>query len=520
MKPFYKGKKPQSTPSPPGLKLNTIPGELKEQKRWVNWRKVQRGGKLTKVPINPSNGEQARSNGPVTWGTDSQAVKRFKKGDVDGIGFVLGDGYVGIDLDDCRNPATGEIESRAWEIIRDIDSYAEVSPSGTGIHILARGILPAGRRRKGHIEIYSSGRYFTVTGWHLKGSPSTIEERSDAIRRLHQQAFSEAQAKGTTSCRTDSVANVETDAELIERARRAANGAKFERLWAGDRSGYDSQSEADLALCMILAFWTGRDAARIDALFRQSGLFRDKWDERHGADGRTYGQITMDNAIQQTRDVYRAEGRRRHTGRKTAQTGQHLALIVVNNRQLRNVTTEALEALQHGNDPPSFFVRMGSMVRVRMDEKERPIVDTVGELELQSRIARVASYVRISKGKQVECAPPRDLVRDILGLGSWSLPPLEGIVEAPILRPGGTVLDRPGYDPSTHLFYAPADGLKVPAIPIKPTAEEVADALAFLNEAISEFPYVDEASRANTFGLLLTPVGEASHLRPNSFGVH
>jgi putative DNA primase/helicase len=94
------------------------------------------------------------------------------------------------------------------------------------------------------------------------------------------------------------------DTDLIEKAKTAANGAKFSRLWAGDDSEYGSQSEADLALCCMLAFWTGGDAGRVDALFRSSGLYRKKWDDRHFGDGRTYGQSTVEEALKRTSEYY------------------------------------------------------------------------------------------------------------------------------------------------------------------------------------------------------------------------
>ena len=485
-----------------------IPEELKTSPRWVNWRQVERNGKITKLPVNPITGDPASCSNPMTWGSFDQAMVRCEGGGVNGIGFQLGFPFVGIDLDKCRNRETGEVEPWAVEIVRRLSTYAEISPSGYGIHLLAKGKLPPGARRKGRIEMYGEGRYFTVTGNHLDGTPHTIEERTHALKDLHFRIFGERRAtdKPPHMDRADGTVSW-TDAELIEKARQAKNGEKFERLWTGDFSGYPSQSEADLALCMILAFWTRRAPDRIDILFRQSGLFRAKWDERHGAEGQTYGHITIDRAIEQCSEVCGPEGRRENTKPRAKQACQRLALIVVNNRQLRDITAETISALHAENEPPSLFVQRGRLARVRMDENQRPMVETVGELELRPRVAQVASYVRLtSDGRQVECPPPHDLLRNVLGLGEWSFPPLEGIVEAPILRPDGTLLDRPGYDSKTHLLYFPADGLQVPAISRNPSSHDVADARELVDEAIGEFPFVDEASRANALGLLLTPV--------------
>jgi len=503
---LYKTNVVRSTRPPRAPSFDSIPDGPKQVTRWVNWCVIQRDGKPTKKPINPGNGEPASCTDPSTWGTYDQAVERFKRGGVDGIGFELGDDYVGIDLDHCRNPDTGELESWAQEIIRDLDSYAEVSPSGTGIHILAKGSLPKGRRRKGHIEIYSSGRYFTVTGWHFKGSPSTIEERSSAIRTLHQQVFSEAHSRSKTSCRTDSVAKAETDAELIERVCKVANGAKFDQLWSGNWTGYDSQSEADLALCVILAFWTGSDAIRIDALFRRSGLFRNKWDERHGADGRTYGQITIDKAIGQAPRVRRSGGRCKKVSQRAEEVGARLPTILVNDRQLREVTEDALEALVAANNPPALFVRSGHLVRIRSDETGRSAIEVVTQDHLRARLTEISNSVRSSKNGLRDCFPPVPLIENILALGAWPFPPLRNLTEVPVLRPGGTVLHVPGYDTTTQLVYSPAPGLNMPEIPSAPTGSDIASALDLIEEMIGDFPFVGKPDKANLLATALTPV--------------
>jgi len=472
----------------------------------------ERNGRPTKLPINPDSGEPASCADPSTWGTYEQAVERFKRGGVDGIGFQLGADYVGVDLDKCRNPETAAVKPWAQKIIRQLCSLTEISPSGTGIHIWVKGVLPKSGRRKGRIEIYDSSRYFTVTGRHLQGTPDTINERRAELLALHARLFTNKNGKSKASAGTRSAGPVGpsssmSDSELIDRAMSAKNGEKFSRFWAGNwGADYASQSEADLALCCMLAFWTQRDSGRIDKLFRQSGLYREKWNERHGADGRTYGEITVDKAVEETSEVYTPGGRGEKISPKAGSADQHLPVIVVNSRQLRDVTADALKSLVGANEPPVFFVRGGKLARVRKDEEHVPIIDTVGEYELRAHLARAADYVRLNDKGESPCPPPKDVVGDILGLGQWNFPPLHGIVEVPILRPDGTVLAEPGYDPSTHLLYSPADGLKVPAIPSNPSADDVAAARALLDEAIGDFPYIDEASRANAFGLLLTPV--------------
>ncbi len=285
-----------------------IPPDLAERPQWVIWRWEERDGKATKPPYSAINGGLASSTDPSTWTTFDKAHAVSGEGDWNGVGFVFteDDPFAGADLDKCRNPVTGSIDPKAREVVDALNSYTEISPSGTGLHVICRGPLPPGGRKRGTLEMYDSGRYFCVTGEHLEGTPLTIEERGEELAALHAMTFAKAEAKVTNTNVPVNGKLFLADAELLEKARTAKDGAKFTALMGGDWSGYPSQSEADSALCFILAFWCGRDAARIDGLFRQSGLYRQKWDERHYGDGHTYGQGTIERALELTTETYKA----------------------------------------------------------------------------------------------------------------------------------------------------------------------------------------------------------------------
>lgn len=287
----------------------SIPAELQSVPRWVLYiahhtdkRKESGLPKTSKVPYRVSGGK-ASTTDPRSWSTFDQAVARLERGGYSGIGFVFSadDRYVGIDLDGCVDPATGEIAPWALAVVKRFASYTEVSPGGDGLHIIVRGTLPPGGRKKGDVEVYDWGRFFTMTGNVLPGAPATVEERTDELAAWHAEAFPPP-AVAASIARTPH-AELTDDAELLARARHARNGEKFRRLydlgdWAGE--GYLSQSDADLALCGSLRFWTGADLGRMDALFRASALMRAKWDERRGTD--TYGQMTLAKAL--LGDVY------------------------------------------------------------------------------------------------------------------------------------------------------------------------------------------------------------------------
>ena len=184
----------------------------------------------------------------------------------------------GIDLDHCLDPATGEIEPWARDILAQFSgTYAEISPSKKGVKIFVRGTVPGGIK-KGNIEIYPSGRFFTVTGNRWGEHPSSLADGQEALTALYDRVKAEGQTTAPpddADHQTPMPKGELSDDCILELAHGAKNGNEFSFLWAGKWEGtYPSQSEADLALCNLLAFYTGPHPDRIDRLFRQSGLFR------------------------------------------------------------------------------------------------------------------------------------------------------------------------------------------------------------------------------------------------------
>jgi len=267
------------------------PGELRTVDQFVCWLEEDRDGNVTKVPYSVHGG-RASSTNPKTWAPFDEAVAVSAR--YDGIGFVFteDDPFAGIDIDKCRNAETGEIEPWAWKIVAALDSYTEVSPSGTGLHVFVKATLPGPNNRKGPLEMYESGRYFTLTGEHLGGMPTEIHERQDVLERLYRHVFKVENASSTTNGYKPRSASLDVgDEDLLALAKQAKNGEKFSRLWRGDTSDYGGdESRADLALSSLLAFWTDGDTARMDYLFRQSGLYRDKWN-RHDYRERTFNKV-------------------------------------------------------------------------------------------------------------------------------------------------------------------------------------------------------------------------------------
>jgi hypothetical protein len=243
--------------------------DLKAQRRWVLWRLEKRDGKDTKVPYQIS-GRKASSTDPGTWATFVEVSANTE--DFSGIGAVMGevDGIwvSGNDIDHCYDPETGEFLPEARAIFTGLNSYTELSPSGTGCHTLIIGNL---RDRAGlkepyrgleSVELYDKARYLTFTGRHIPGTPTEILEREDAFNTLYDDVRTAKPAK----------AGIIVKISVSEEER-------LRKLMAGDISDHnDDHSTADFALCCLLAKKYGCNPFKIQAEFEKSGLYREKWE--------------------------------------------------------------------------------------------------------------------------------------------------------------------------------------------------------------------------------------------------
>lgn len=288
------------------MSFETFPDELKRSGLFCCWRYENRNGNRTKVPFHPISGIHAKSNDPGSFASFSEAVQA--KG-YDGVGIGIFAGVCAIDLDDCITDS-GYYTQEAVEIIRLMHSYTEVSPSGTGLHILFRadGFQYDTSKyyvmnHKSGVEVYVAGatnKYVTVTGEQAVGNCYPFGERSRELAELLERYMRRPDAPaGVNGINAANAVSLPANETLLELALK---NQTFSQLWNGSANGFPSQSEADLALCGLLAFWTRKDPQRMDALFRKSGLMRPKWDERHGKD--TYGALTVQKAIASCTKAY------------------------------------------------------------------------------------------------------------------------------------------------------------------------------------------------------------------------
>ena len=274
---------------------------------WCNYKLVDdpaRPDKPKKLPKNSKTGGNAMSNNPDTWSSYEEALEGISKGYGEGLGFFFSPPYFGVDIDDIDEDIekykNGDTENVVSEFIHGLGTYAEYSQSGNGIHLICKGELPPGGRRKGSFEMYQNGRYFIMTG-NIASEYVDIRDCTEDIKYLHSKYVgSPEQIIHNTNKSID--VDLEED-KIIELAFKSKQGQAFSTLYNGFWNGlYPSQSEADLAFANMLAFWTGRDFNKMDNIFRKSQLYRAKWDARRGQT--TYGEGVLRTAIAGCRETF------------------------------------------------------------------------------------------------------------------------------------------------------------------------------------------------------------------------
>ena len=271
-----------------------IPTYFLERSIWVLWRLEEVKGRKTKVPYSAHYAGRASSTKKDTWASYNEAAAVYSQRPdyYSGLGVVIpeDDPLVFIDLDHCIDPETGELSKLAGNIIDHMPgAFTELSQSGTGLHLFALIDSKEGLNavKRPEIEIYFSGRFCACT-FNVQRAVEPQDQTAEILTLWNKYKKDKPEH---TPGRPASSLNL-SDEEIIRKAKEAKNGLKFQLLWSGEwkRAGYPSQSEADLALCLMLAFWTERNKDRMQHLFEHSGLCRPKFTDRE--DYRTYTLTT------------------------------------------------------------------------------------------------------------------------------------------------------------------------------------------------------------------------------------
>jgi hypothetical protein len=530
--------------------VGRIPAELRREERWVVWGWVWKEAKWDKPPLNPNTSTATDATDPSAWTTFEKARETAPLIG-DGIGYALGtDGpYTGVDLDKVIDDE-GVVAPWAQEIVDRLDSYTERTPSRHGLRIWVKGRLPRNAKGKARcktskrpgIEFYDSDRYFTVTGDHWPGTPLTIEDRSAALAELHGEIFGPKPKPGPGP-EPDHSSELPDDDDLIRMARDARNGLKFRALFdAGDVDRYHGdESAADFALVGMLAFWTGPDPDRIERIFGRSALGRrDKWRDR--AD---YRELTIGKVLDGKREFYTphrngrgprpsadGDGDGEQPAEGTPDPRRVLPEILISTRE-HEVIDQAIAALK---DDPDIYQRGNALVHVVRDTAPakailrpagQPRILTVPPPVVRKHLTKNAQWVRVKEDRSgnltvVPGHPPDWAVSAVHAHKMWDgVRHIEAVVEAPVLRSDGTILDTPGYDLATGILYEP--NAEYPPIPGLPTRLDAQRAASLLLELVSDFPFaipegtdsIRTPHRAAWVAALLTPLARFAIAGPS-----
>ncbi|HEX4607339.1 MAG TPA: hypothetical protein VH092_03960 [Urbifossiella sp.] len=367
---------------------NGIPLSLRKRRGWVYWiAKPRPAGKPSKVPRDPRTGRPASTTDPRTWGWFDAAYMRYLDERLEGrggVGFVLPlhaitrprDRLAGLDLDGVRDPESGDLDPFAAELLANLNTYAEVSPSGTGVKAIAAADLdpdapkrqPFGSVPGRAIELYPQRQFFALTGQRVPGLPSTVKRRPDVLAEIRREYLPD-RATPRREPRPAGGGFVGDDQALLDAAFGARNGALLRATWEGRRD--KTASEVLLSLAQRLAFWTGPDPDRLGRLVVASPLFeqaeaeRAKWDSPRP--GGTWGSVfVVALAIDTCRDFhcgggagvgvgYRApripDGIRK-PGEEIPKPCKHSSHFAPTSGTPRNPFGEALRRVEGGERPP------------------------------------------------------------------------------------------------------------------------------------------------------------------------
>ena len=287
-----------------------FPDELTKLDNWCVWRLVNRNGKQTKIPINAETGEMAKSNDADTWSSYEKAFEVFQDTNADGLGFFFEPPYVGVDIDDISEEIerykNGDVESNiVFEFYELLKTYAEISPSGNGIHLIFKGKIPGPSRRKGNVEMYDQGRFFTMTGNTLNKYHEIHQPSENSVDFIYRKYIRPKQNVTRIDFGNHGIQHNLSDSEVISKVLNSKQGAKFKDLLNGNWDKYEeypSHSEARMGFLNMLAFWTAKDFQQMDRIFRQSGMMNDKWDEKRGKT--TLGASEINTAIHDVHEVF------------------------------------------------------------------------------------------------------------------------------------------------------------------------------------------------------------------------
>lgn len=509
--------------------FDKIPVELKRLDQFVLWKSVGRDGKPTKMPVQP-DGSPAATNDQTTWSSFNEVVAAYEANPrkFAGIGFVFSehDPYTGIDLDGCLDG--GEIAEWAKPWLTDLaGGYAEVSPSGTGVKVWVKAKLDGGgkRRKVGDdkhtaIEVYDRLRFFCLTGDVLSDPAGEIPSKQDVVNRLY------ALVKPVPVKAKAPVAYHGTDSPV--RGDRVKRAAAYLATVDAAIEGKGGDDWTYHVACVLLK-WFGLSVSEAWPLFQGwNQTCSPPWDDARLERKLRQADESPDDQprgwkLEENRDDWRPTQRAKaqhgvpaavSTESRTPTRSPRMRVVISNNEM--EVNDQSVKAL--GDDPDLY--RLGYALATILDEGEAPRgvdygkdnpppqIRAISTATLRERLSSRVNFIKLKHKddgtiEELPAHPPDWAVKAVHERGMYpGIRPIEGLIESPTLRRDGSILDQPGYDASTRLFYRPT--IDFPKIPDRPTRAEAEAALALLLDVVCDFPFKSNAHRAVWVTALLT----------------
>lgn len=503
--------------------------QLKSLPHWVAWKYVidPNQEKPKKIPINPSDGKYGAVNRPKTWSSYNEAVARAKKDKLPGVGYVLtdGDGITGADLDNVRDATTGKLEPWAAEIVALSETYCEISPSGTGLRFFWDGKIDQVIKKDKHsVEVYATGRYLTVTGDHIEGTPTEILPAPLTEKALRRRVG-----------KSDKDFDLESDDELPDHIRGAVSGGRGvidPRSEGSKYSKLNAEALSDLDKWVPALFGRGiiktddgryripskvlkrklQEDISISPIGSQNpGIIdfgvADMGDKREGK--RTAIELVEEHS--KTCKGMEASSERYELAYKTLAIRLGHREEEIAEKAVLEIELKAGEVSRIVDETQRAIVAAGRPIFVRGGVLVEPIwtkYPTIGEDTTTVTVFRAVTIENLryivnkwgikylqwndKKKKNVEVDPPDKVLATLVKLGHWSFPRVAGIINSPTLRPDGSVLSDKGYDAKTQLWCWPDDNLKLPEMPAKPTKKDAQVALELLKGLLDGFAFQDD----------------------------
>lgn len=479
--------------------IENVPQELRDRPQWINWEyEKDKDGKWKKPPVN-SEDYRIDPTDPDNHLSFDEAVRIAKEKGF-GIGFVFteDDPYIGIDFDGCFDDA-GNLCPRGGEDLELLNSYAEKSPSGKGLHVIAEHSNVDAHKTK-DIEIYSKERYFTFTGDKYS--------QTSEVRTLNgevDQLIEKYPKKSGMSLPTKRVAT--TDESIIKRMLESKDGKRqhIKDAWSGDYSHYDEdRSRGDSAVAFELCYWTDSNADQIERIMRSNpNIYRNKWDEKR-KNSTWLRQGCIEPAIKkcQSEEKNKIDD---HLADQNLETVEDGTPSIIVNRQPAAVIADMQKLIQQLNgDSPITFVRNGKLVRAVKNDNTTLIEDHTKQ-SLSYHLNTKATWLRKNQTKDSysDTKAPAEFVEQILSSNDFDgIPSLRGIKTSPIFTSRGQIRLESGYDPDTGYYI----DHNIEIGDITPTEDNIRRAKELIfDDLLVDFPFVSDADKAHAVAFMLLP---------------